>query len=64
MDILRQRAGLGERDKKPHKLSEEIEPNERPKQSSTGGELPTTNGHINLFHDVEQVRKQQLIFKT
>jgi len=59
MAILRQRAGLGERDKKPHKVSEEIIPDNRPKQSSTGGELFTTNGHINLFHDIEQVRKQQ-----
>jgi len=62
MDILRQRAGLGERDKNPHKLPEEIEPDDRPKQSSTGGQLPTTNGHINLFHDIEQVCKQEFIF--
>ena len=58
MDVLRQRAGLEERDRKTHKLSEEIIPDDRPKQSSTGGELFATNGHINLFHDIEQVRKQ------
>jgi len=62
MGVLRQRAGLGERDKKHHKLSEEMMPDERPEQNSTSvhGQLQTTNGHINLFHDIEQVRNPKL----
>ncbi|KXN92796.1 hypothetical protein AN958_04723 [Leucoagaricus sp. SymC.cos] len=56
IDLLRQRAGLGGRSKKSSKRKEEeSEPElEAKERIAAGGHLPTTNGHINLFHDVEQ----------
>ncbi|KAF5346054.1 hypothetical protein D9756_010828 [Leucocoprinus leucothites] len=54
MDLLRQKAGLEERQKKQFKHADESEPEQQPERISAGGELPTINGHINLFHDVEQ----------
>ncbi|KXN92797.1 hypothetical protein AN958_04724 [Leucoagaricus sp. SymC.cos] len=56
IDLLRQRAGLSGRGKKSSKRKEEeSEPElEVEERIAAGGQLPTTNGHINLFHDVEQ----------
>ncbi|KXN82150.1 hypothetical protein AN958_02959 [Leucoagaricus sp. SymC.cos] len=56
IDLLRQCAGLGGRDKKSSKQEEEeTEPEpEAEERIAAGGQLPTTNGHINLFHDADQ----------
>ncbi|KAF9443525.1 hypothetical protein P691DRAFT_713179 [Macrolepiota fuliginosa MF-IS2] len=51
IDALRQRAGLSDRERE--QLPDSDEPANQ-EQITAVGELPTTNGHINLFHDVEQ----------
>jgi len=64
MDLLRQRAGITESKKKTKRREERDELKLLESSVKAGGgaisdkvaELPTTNGHINLFQDLEQVR--------
>jgi len=62
MDLLRQRAGITENKKSKRKEErDELKLLEASVKAGGGAisdkvpELPTTNGHINLFQDLEQV---------
>lgn len=59
MDLLRERAGAAEKsDKKKSKRRQDEDDMKYIASTSSvqGAVLPTTNGHINLFEDLELVR--------